>query len=116
MSLINEYRQTENAIKELKTRLEQLNGDSRLKKELEFEKKLRDLMAEYSKTLKDIDLILNPNPSKKPVSQRAERKVKTYINPHTSEHLETKGGNNKLLKQWKAEFGSDVVDGWLVRD
>ncbi|WP_374941140.1 hypothetical protein [Pseudomonas sp. 102515] len=38
MSLIQEYRQTEAAIEELKQRLEQLNSDERLKKEREFEK------------------------------------------------------------------------------
>ncbi len=34
MSLIQEYRQTEATIEELKQRLEQLNSDGRLQKEL----------------------------------------------------------------------------------
>lgn len=38
MPLIQEYRQIEVAILELKQRLEQLNNDERLKKELRFEK------------------------------------------------------------------------------
>lgn len=48
MSLINEYRATEEAIKELQARLANLSQDDKLKKELEFEGKLRTLMGEYS--------------------------------------------------------------------
>lgn len=41
--------------------------------------------------------------------------VKQYKNPHNGEIIETKGGNHKLLKEWKAEYGSDVVEGWLAQ-
>jgi hypothetical protein len=54
MSLINEYRATEEAIKELQARLK--NG----------------------------------------------------------EVIETKGGNHKTLKEWKAKWGGDVVEGWAT--
>ncbi|MGY8832516.1 MAG: DNA binding protein, partial [Pseudomonadales bacterium] len=36
-----------------------------------------------------------------------------YKNPNNGEVVETKGGNNKVLKAWKAEHGAAVVDGWL---
>jgi predicted nuclease with TOPRIM domain len=48
MSLINEYRATESAIKELQERLKNLSQDDKLQTELEFEGKLRTLMGEYS--------------------------------------------------------------------
>jgi hypothetical protein len=54
MSLINEYRATEEAIKELQARLKNLSQDDKLQTELEFEGKLRALMGEYSKSLRDI--------------------------------------------------------------
>ena len=60
MSLINEYRATEEAIKELQERLKNLSQDDKLKKELEFEGKLRSLMAEYQKSLRDITALLDP--------------------------------------------------------
>jgi predicted ATP-grasp superfamily ATP-dependent carboligase len=44
---------------------------------------------------------------------RRARLVKAYVNPHTGETVETKGGNNKTLKMWKDEHGGDVVEGWL---
>ena len=28
--------------------------------------------------------------------------------------IETKGGNHKTLKEWKAKWGGDVVEGWAT--
>lgn len=118
MSLINEYRATEEAIKELQQRLQSLSSDEKLQKEIEFEKKLRELMAEYNKSLKDIIQILDPASYRSAAPQKKvkrERAVKTYKNPNTGEVIETKGGNHKGLKEWKAEYGAEVVDGWLQK-
>ncbi|MDR3413201.1 MAG: hypothetical protein P4L87_19990, partial [Formivibrio sp.] len=60
MSLINEYRATEEAIKELQARLKNLSQDDKLQTELEFEGKLRTLMGEYQKSLRDIIALLDP--------------------------------------------------------
>lgn len=120
MSLIQEYRQTEAAIEEMKQRLEQLNSDERLQKELEFEKKLRALLGEHSKSLRDVIAILDPNAGGKtknnaaqPTAQRRARTLKRYRHPETGEIIETKGGNHKVLKAWKSEHGADTVEGWL---
>lgn len=122
MSLIQEYRQTEAAIEELKQRLEQLNGDARLQKELEFEERLRALLGEHNKSLRDVIAILDPerstNTARKSNSapvpqQRRQRAVKRYKHPETGEVIETRGGNQKLLKTWKSEHGADTVEGWL---
>ncbi|WP_375740028.1 histone-like nucleoid-structuring protein MvaT [Pseudomonas boanensis] len=123
MSLINEYRATEEAIKELQERLKSLSQDDKLKKELEFEGKLRTLMGEYQKSLRDVIALLDPDArvSKAPrtgkaaatTSKRA-RKVKQYKNPNTGEVIETKGGNHKTLKEWKAKWGADTVEGWAT--
>lgn len=121
MSLINEYRATEEAIKELQARLQSLSADDKLQKELEFEGKLRALMAEYQKSLPSIIAILDPEAksgkvaraSKTNGSKRA-RKIKQYKNPNSGEVIETKGGNHKVLKEWKAKWGSDVVESWVT--
>lgn len=122
MSLINEYRATEEAIKELQERLKNLSQDDKLKKELEFEGKLRTLMGEYQKSLRDIIAMLDPDAkvSKAPragtkaTGVKRARKVKQYKNPHTGEVIETKGGNHKTLKEWKAKWTSDVVESWAT--
>jgi hypothetical protein len=122
MSIVAEYRSTQQAIKELQERLETMHTDDRLQRELEFEEKLRLLMSEYSKSLRDIRLILDPEAGKgtqtgkgaqAAAPTRKPRKTKTYVHPETGEHLETKGGNHSKLKEWKAEYGSDVVESWL---
>ena len=123
MSLINEYRATEEAIKELQERLKNLSQDEKLKKEIEFEGKLRTLMGEYQKSLRDIIALLDPEASKagkvartanKPAGSKRSRKVKQYKNPNTGEVIETKGGNHKTLKEWKAKWGADVVESWAT--
>ena len=121
MSLINEYRATEEAIKELQARLKNLSQDDKLKKELEFEGKLRTLMGEYQKSLRDIIALLDPEAktakgvrAAKPAVVKRARKVKQYKNPHSGEVIETKGGNHKILKEWKAKWGADVVEGWAT--
>ncbi|HHJ1395426.1 TPA: histone-like nucleoid-structuring protein MvaT [Pseudomonas aeruginosa] len=110
MSLINEYRATEEAIKELQERLKSLEQDDKLKKELEFEEKLRTLMGTYQKSLRDVISLLDPDAK---IGKRA-RKVKQYKNPHTGEVIETKGGNHKTLKEWKAKWGPEAVESWAT--
>lgn len=116
MSLINEYRATEEAIKELQGRLEQLSGNEAFVEEMEFEEKLRALMSKYGKSLRDIIAIVDPDSRKpvtyQPTNSRAQRAVKIYRNPNTGESVETKGGNHKKLKEWKLAHGADVVETW----
>ena len=121
MSLINEYRNIEESIKELQERLKNMSQDDKLKKELEFEGKLRTLMGEYQKSLRDIIALLDPEAktgkgvrASKPAAAKRARKVKQYKNPHSGEVIETKGGNHKTLKEWKAKWGADVVEGWAT--
>jgi hypothetical protein len=46
-------------------------------------------------------------------STQKARSVKVYKNPHSGEVVETKGGNHKVLKEWKAEYASEQVESWL---
>lgn len=121
MSLINEYRATEEAIKELQERLKNMSQDDKLKKELEFEGKLRALMGEYQKSLRDIIAMLDPEAKNgkaarapKASTAKRARKIKQYKNPNTGEVIETKGGNHKTLKEWKAKWGGNVVESWVT--
>lgn len=121
MSLINEYRATEEAIKELQDRLNNLKNNDELKKEMEFEEKLRNVMGEYGKSLRDIIALLDPDRVKKnrgsasaAATPRRTRNTKCYTNPHNGQEILTKGGNHKTLKEWKAKWGADVVESWAV--
>lgn len=121
MSRLAEFRKLEQQLAAQLAELETLKNDDGLKKEIEFETKLRDLLAEYGHSLKDVINILDPQAASRrgvPVAPekgvRRARTVKVYKNPHSGEVVETKGGNHKTLKAWKAEHGSDVVESWLA--
>lgn len=121
MSKLAEFRQLEKHLTEQLQALEALKGDAGLKKEIEFETKLRDLLAKYGYSLKDVINLLDPQskgrataPAPKTGTRKA-RQVKVYKNPHTGETIETKGGNHKGLKEWKSKHGADTVESWLTR-
>jgi len=122
MSKLAEFRQLERHLAEQLAALEAMKGDKGLEQEIEFESKLRTLLGEYNKSLEDIVSILDPQGGFKPgkaaaaapvKGTRKPRAMKLYKNPHSGEVVETKGGNHKILKEWKAEYGSDTVESWL---
>ncbi len=122
MSRLAEFRQLEQQLAAQLAELEALKGSSELQAEIQFENKLRDLLAQYGYSLRDIINILDPQANRRaatPVvaekTARRARQVKQYKNPNNGEIIETKGGNHKLLKEWKAEYGSDTVETWLAR-
>lgn len=92
-----------------------------MKKEIEFETKLRKLLEYYGFSLKHIINILEPHTMARrqaaapAASTRKPRELKVYKNPNTGEVIETKGGNHKALKEWKAKHGANVVEGWLKK-
>ena len=121
MSKLAEFRELENYLALQLAALESMKGDSGLQREIEFERKLRGLLGEYSYSLRNIISLLDPNAAshRSPVGiaapakgTRRARQPKQYHNPHTGEVIETKGGNHTQLKQWKAEHGFDVVESW----
>lgn len=121
MSKLAEFRKLQKSLNERMAALESLKDDSDLKREIEFEKELRELMARYSCSLRTIVALIDPAaltlhgknsvafPEKR---TRRARTVKQYHNPHTGEVVETKGGNHKQLKKWKVEYGAQVVESW----
>ena len=116
MSMLQEYRQIENTIRELSERLASLSKDDKLQREIEFEEKLNQLMAQYGKKPNDVVAILAPE-SKAATPARATRtkrprRVKRYTNPKNGEVIETKGGNHKVLKEWKQQYGAEKVESW----
>lgn len=120
MSRLVEFRKLEQTLAAQLAELEAMKGSSELQKEIEFETKLRDLLSKYGFSLRDIIDILDPQASRRAAapaiaekSPRRARQVKQYKNPHSGEVIETKGGNHKRLKEWKAEYGSDEVESWL---
>ena len=122
MSRLVEFRKLEQQLAEQLAELESMKSDSGLKKEMEFESKLRALLGEYGFSLKNIISILDPEAGRRtstliaPVkAARKARDVKIYKNPNSGELIETKGGNHRQLKEWKIEFGADGVESWRTQ-
>lgn len=123
MSRLAEFRKLEQQLAEQLAELESMKSDSSLKKEMEFESKLRALLGEYGFSLKNIISILDPGAGRRTSSPiaahvkaaRKARDVKIYKNPNSGELIETKGGNHRQLKEWKIEFGADVVESWRTQ-
>ena len=121
MSRLAEYRKLEQQLAAQLAELESMKNDSGLKREMDFESKLRALLGEYGYSLKNVIALLDPQAGHRaPVAEskagsRKPRQVELYKNPHTGEAVETKGGNHKTLKEWKAQYGSDTVESWLTK-
>lgn len=122
MSRLAEFRALEQQLAAQLAELETLKNDDGLKREIEFEQKLRNLLGEYGYSLRNVIAILDPQASRRApaateskAGTRKPRQVKIYKNPHSGEVVETKGGNHKVLKEWKAEYGSDTVESWLAK-
>lgn len=119
MSKLAEFRRAERELQKQMALLEQLQADASLQREMAFEDKLKALMADYGMDLAKVAAILNPQSAElepvvpAAVKQRRPRQVKVYVQPVTGKRIETKGANHAQLKAWKAEFGADVVEGWL---
>ena len=122
MSKLAEFKALEAQLAAQLKQLDALKNDDKLKREIEFEEKLRKLMGQYDVGLREIISILDPQPSRTststsatPTSQapRRQRQVKVYKNPETGEVVETRGGNHKILKAWKEKHGAEKVEGWL---
>lgn len=126
MSRLAEFRALEQKLAEQLAELETMKNDEGLKREVEFEEKLRGLLGDYNFSLKHIIAILDPQQgaqasprSARGATQvqekatRRARQVKRYKHPDSGEVVETKGGNHKTLKAWKAEHGAEAVESWL---
>ncbi|WP_203141766.1 histone-like nucleoid-structuring protein, MvaT/MvaU family [Marinobacter mangrovi] len=119
MAKINEYYQKKQLMDKLADELKKLEEDNALKRELEFEEKIRALMKDYNKSAKDVLQVLgaiDPSVSGAKAdaagSSRPKRPLKTYKNPHSGEVVKTRGGNHKTLNEWREKYGKEAVQGW----
>ena len=125
-SSLERYRLALAALKAAQEQIEELQTDSTLQKKLEFESKLRSLMADYGLSLVDINELLDPNYGQKkpkakqndgatkPAAGKKPRATRCYKNPHTGEELVHTSGSNKTLNAWREQYGHEVVKSWSV--
>ncbi|MEE4360527.1 MAG: histone-like nucleoid-structuring protein, MvaT/MvaU family [Pseudomonadales bacterium] len=112
MSKLAQLHKKQSDLEKLQAEVESLKKNKEVQKELAFVTDLNKLLTKYNKKIEDI-AALAPARAAAPQRTRKRRKLKVYVNPQTGEKIETRGGNHRILKAWKAEFGADEVEGWL---
>ncbi|GGE57901.1 transcriptional regulator MvaT [Streptosporangium jomthongense] len=119
MAKINDYYEKKQLMEKLAAEINQLEQDQALKRELAFESSVRELMKEYDKSPKHVLQVLAAiDPSiavakaEASTGTRAKRPMKTYKNPHTGEVVKTRGGNHKVLNEWRKKYGKEAVQSW----
>lgn len=108
------YQELQQKEKKIQEELEKLRKDDRFQHELEFSEKLEALLVEYGKTSKEVIQLLDPTfyDSTTPKTSR-KRSLRIYTNPHTKEKVETYGGNHKVIRSWKEQYGEEEVLSWM---
>lgn len=115
MDKLTQLKRKQAQLEKIQQEVESLSKSKDVQKEVAFARELERLLKKYGKTVDDITK--SPAVKKKAAPAKARtrkrRKLKIYVNPHTGERVETRGGNQKTLKAWKAEYGNDEVESWL---
>ena len=118
MSLIQEHTELKQIIADAQARIAIIETDPEFASDKEFETKLRALLGEYNRTLRDVKNLLDPE-SRRPEAfrtavpkARRARQVTRYTHPESGEVLDSKGGNHRTLKVWNEKYGKDVVKSW----
>ncbi len=118
MSMLSRYFQLEQEVTAIRKKMQAIEESPQFQKEKEFQDKLKALMNEYDKSPGEIISALAPDPTSVSASstRRKKRKLKIYKNPETGEVVETRGGNQKTLKAWKDQYGSEAVESWVIEE
>lgn len=117
MSSVHELRSLEAQIAELTKRRDEISP--LVQERLDLFAKITQTLDSRGISRREMALELCPElatgKAGKTVGTRRARAIKQYKNPHNGEIVETKGGNHKVLKAWKAKYGNDEVESWVQK-
>ena len=111
----------EKQLAQLEKELKNIESSAAFKKESAIKRALATLMKKHGCSKNDLISLLQADESepikrskKLAVKARKPRKLKVFKNPETGQIVETRGGNHKVLKAWKAQYELESIDDWLV--
>lgn len=111
----------EKQMAQLEKELKSIENSAAFKKENAIKRALTSLMKKHGCSKNDLIALLQEDGSepvrhgkKAETTTRKPRKLKIFKNPKTGETVETRGGNHKVLKAWKAKYKLKNIDDWLV--
>ena len=107
MTLLQRYRKAEAQLVTLLEQRKRLSEDPALQRDLEFEQRLLQLLAEYRLDRRAaLGIVRSTNLA-------ARRRIAIqYRHPSTGEVLEDIGDSAARLAAWRLQYGSTVVDSW----
>lgn len=114
--LLASYNQTKQQVSLLQQKLAEM--EQQVRPVINLANEVKAQAEEKGVSLRDLALMLCPElengsaGAAKSDRPRKQRDTKVYTNPHSGEVVETKGGNHKVLKAWKAQYGNDAVESW----
>lgn len=117
-NVIQEYESKQQQLERLQAELAQLEQSDNYKNEKQFQDSLKALMEKYEMGADKVIAILNPetktaqSTGESTKKTRKPREEMKFRNPKTGEEVVTKGANNKTLRSWRDEYGSEVVATW----
>lgn len=126
------YKEKVREIEKLSLEVERLASSDAIRQAEIVKDKFEALMDAYDATASDVARVIcflygldlnkelgavRPKGSvRAPSTQRTKpRKLVTYQNPHTGEVVVTRGGNHRILNQWREEYGEDAVKSWVQK-
>lgn len=118
MSNIALLNRLEAEMKAMQERMEKLKNDPGLAAELAARDEITAVMQKHGLNQKSLMSLMgfgaDTASASVPGKERRKRALKSYLNPHNEEVVETRGGNHKILKAWKEQYGAEEVESWLV--
>ena len=113
----------EAALVKLKKEIENLEKSESFKNEQSLIRGVEKLLTKYGKTKAELIAFLSDRAVTKSSQKRAirkntrkQRKLKIYKNPLDNEVIETRGGNHKILKAWRAKYPTQNIEAWLIEE
>ena len=124
---LKELRAKEALLAKLKEELQALESDKELKSDLKLREEIEALLKKHKRPVSHLAVLFDLGgaatakarrsrskaAAATPVRKRRRRKLKVYTNPHSGEVVKTRGGNHRVLKAWKAEYGGETVESWV---
>lgn len=111
----------ERQMAQLEKELKSIENSAAFKKENAIKRALTNLMKKHGCSKNDLIALLQGEGAedikrrkKVAATTRKPRKLKIFKNPKTGETVETRGGNHKVLKAWKATYKLENIDDWLI--
>ena len=122
LSISDKKKALDKQMAQIKKELKIIENSAAFKKEKAIIRSLNNLMNKHDYSKNDLITLLQggsstpPKRGSKPASAstRKRRMLKVYENPKTGETVETRGGNHKVLKAWKAKYKKANIEDWVV--